>query len=625
MIYKNNKTINEWYFNDAELIKVYKNGAICYYKIVQGATPSQEPCFAVVDNIQSYSDTEFVDVYDKATDKWYKLNNLDQYEEYGVYGSGRTITYYEGKLTIDNGYEYEWDGSEWSNIGEVSGSSRVPQGYTEAEYITSETDSSSQTGGCINTGVYLYSSSSNSYQIAGRIKTFFTNGWGDNQTFINIENKISPYNGMVWRYNASGGYKFDTTPSGNAVLNNTVEADGTSAFTITSEATSASQETPLGLFASWQSSMTPYRFCKMRVYSMEITLNGTLVRNFVPATRNSDSKAGLYDVVNDVFYMSVNNFNFTAVGGGGSIVYPKYYTEKDEPENNVVFTDMAEALAYQCPWVGMDVTIDNTPYLFGDAYEWLTKYGLFEVSGEYICYSGDKYEKMEEMVRNVDGTWSSQIPAVYEKGDLIEAGSSDCSSRLPDGYTEVEYIENTSSAYINTGFKPNQDTRITCEMQCVTSTNSVLHFGTGGWDKVNGMWLTYETGVNGTLHISWLGKTVWSTYSSVHGDYNRHTYDWNKNNIYKDGVLVASNTYANYSCPDNLAIFTTILNGTSYETSLKMLGRVYWFKIYDNGTLVRDLVPCVRDSDNIAGAYDLVNDTFYGSGNSNRFVAGNPV
>ena len=191
--------------------------------------------------------------------------------------------------------------------------SRLPSGYTEAEYITSETDSSSQTGGCINTGVLLYSANNNSYEIAGKVTPIFTNGWGDNQTFINIENKTNPYNGMVWRFNSSGGYKFDTNPSNNATLATTANTDGSTTFTITSQSTGAAHNTPLGLFAAWQSSLTPYRFCKMRVYSMTITLNNQLVRDFVPATRDSDSKAGLYDVVNDVFYTSVNSFNFTAV------------------------------------------------------------------------------------------------------------------------------------------------------------------------------------------------------------------------------------------------------------------------------------------------------------------------
>lgn len=124
MIYYNSNTINDWNFDDDNIIKVYKHGAVCYYKITSGDTPTPEykVCYAVVDDISQYTDTEFEDVYDKATEKWYKLNNLNQYEEYGVYGSGRSVTTYKGKLTIDDGYEYEWNGSSWVNLGEVTSS-----------------------------------------------------------------------------------------------------------------------------------------------------------------------------------------------------------------------------------------------------------------------------------------------------------------------------------------------------------------------------------------------------------------------------------------------------------------------------------------------------------------------
>ena len=56
----------------------------------------------------------------------------------------------------------------------------------------------------------------------------------------------------------------------------------------------------------------------MRLYSCKIYDNGTLVRNFVPAKRNSDSVAGLYDTVNSVFYTSASSTAFSA----GSIASP---------------------------------------------------------------------------------------------------------------------------------------------------------------------------------------------------------------------------------------------------------------------------------------------------------------
>ena len=36
---------------------------------------------------------------------------------------------------------------------------------------------------------------------------------------------------------------------------------------------------------------------------------------------------------------------------------------------------------------------------------------------------------------------------------------------MPSGYTEVEYIESTGTQYIDTGFTPNQDTRMLLDFQ----------------------------------------------------------------------------------------------------------------------------------------------------------------
>lgn len=211
---------------------------------------------------------------------------------------------------------------------------------------------------------------------------------------------------------------------------------------------------------------------------------------------------------------------------------------------------------------------------------------------------------------------------VYQK--VINSVTPPSPSGLPSGYTEVEYVENTGTSYINTNFIPNQDTRILCTMQCVTSVNSTLHLGAGGWDKADGMWLTFERGITGTLHLSWGNKTSWSIYNNVTGNYNVHTYDWNKNEFYMDDVLVGSVVYSSFTCSDNLGIFTTIQNGAS-PTDVILKGKLFSFKIYDNGTLVRDFVPCTRDSDSKAGVYDIVNDVFYSSARSGVELVAGPI
>jgi len=94
-------------------------------EVITGVTPT----FGVAQEISAYTSTTFNDVYqidynDESNSKWYKKNNTNQYEEYGVYGdsTGATATTYDGKLAIVNNVEYEYSGSSWTNIGNVSAS-----------------------------------------------------------------------------------------------------------------------------------------------------------------------------------------------------------------------------------------------------------------------------------------------------------------------------------------------------------------------------------------------------------------------------------------------------------------------------------------------------------------------
>ena len=389
MIKYNNNTINDWFFSTDNIIKVYRNNAICYYKIDSSSPSGQTPCYAVVEDITQYQDTEFEDVYDKADNKWYKLNNLNTYEQYGIYGSGRNITYYEGKLTIDNGYEYQYSGASWNNVGEVSGSSRVPQGYTEVEYV--ENTSSAY----INLNIYPYNSANNSYYIEAKFAS--TKGTGEFEYLFSCEqgNK-SPYVGLICRWSRyDTGLQLDgTNYTSKNITNN---QDGTSGFTITSNLTNATNTTPITLFCGLQGS-TVWRNGKGKVYSFKATINDNLVRDMIPCKRDSDSMVGMYDIVNDVFYYPPNYTSYQLVAGSptsGGTEYPLYYDEMQDPPNNLTFSSMTEAESYECPWVGMKATIDGDNYVFsGDSqsgYEWVEVVLPYDAEIEYLESSGSQY------------------------------------------------------------------------------------------------------------------------------------------------------------------------------------------------------------------------------------------
>lgn len=171
-------------------------------------------------------------------------------------------------------------------------------------------------------------------------------------------------------------------------------------------------------------------------------------------------------------------------------------------------------------------------------------------------------------------------------------------------------------------------------MQQVTANDFPRLWGEGAFNSATGLMIVYE---GGYLRISWLGKTSWTEFTSVPTNNDRHVYDLNKNYLYVDETLVGSNTYTNKTANANIGIFTEIRdngqpptssNNPQYWQGEYFKGKMYSFQVYDNGTLVRDLVPCIRDNDNTVGAYDLVNDVFYTvpSGyTTDTLVAGNPV
>lgn len=416
MIKYNLNNINDWYFEDDNIIKVYRNNAVCYYKIDTSTPSGQTPCFAVFDDISQYSETEFEDVFNLADEKWYKLNNLNQYEEYGVYGSGRTITYYEGKLTIDDGYEYMYSGNSWQNVGEVSGSTQI---IKSPEYI--EKDSSHN--GKINLD-YVWKTNSKM-----QFKFYSTNNGGGAM----IGEDGMPDNNDCRMFFASTTAYFDWGSSriswGSNGQKNTLYEYEYGNYYIKNMVTSASKTSST---ISTSRTNTLYFGLggtdRFRTYYLKFYEGNTLVKDFIPWT-DTNGNFGLYEKVSNAIY-SADSGSFTAstvwndVEVGTGYTYPIEYVVMQDPPDNVTFTSMTEAEDYECPWWGMTGIITNTDYLFCETNTWLTKYDYQEVSGEYLCDAGNKYKKLQEWDRNVDGTISAT--SIYVKGDLIETASPDC-------------------------------------------------------------------------------------------------------------------------------------------------------------------------------------------------------
>ena len=67
-------------------------------------------------------------------------------------------------------------------------------------------------------------------------------------------------------------------------------------------------------------------------------------------------------------------------------------------------------------------------------------------------------------------------------------------------------------------------------------------------------------------------------------------------------------------------IFACNNNGALYAPCT---AKIYYCKIYENDSLVRDYVPCIDTQLGVAGFYDLVDNRFFGNKGTGLFIYGN--
>lgn len=193
---------------------------------------------------------------------------------------------------------------------------------------------------------------------------------------------------------------------------------------------------------------------------------------------------------------------------------------------------------------------------------------------------------------------------------------------LPSGYIQVSYLESTGSQYIDTGFTPNQDTKLIMKVMATTTENAATSGGfvpygssdssTGNayecytWNSnqeanYNGQRATLNTAIKDKELIITQDKNVFSLVAS-------------------DGTTMSKTfTYNTFTAPRTMLLFAT-----HRSTPLKGKQKIYSCQIYDNGILVRDYVPCTN-SDGTAGMYDIVNSIFYQNIGTGAFTIGSSV
>ena len=184
-------------------------------------------------------------------------------------------------------------------------------------------------------------------------------------------------------------------------------------------------------------------------------------------------------------------------------------------------------------------------------------------------------------------------------------------SPLPVGFTALRYIETDGKQYIDTGFTPDSNTRMVLDFEMTRS--GVVSQIIGSRNTTSSR--AFAFGQNDANE--WRFGYGNAYYGAGESDTGRHVLDFDHNTVMLDGTAVGAAAEQEFTGAHMMLIGAVRATGKVYYG----YARFYACQIYDNGTLVRDLLPCVNEA-GAAGMYDQVSGAFYANAGSGTLIMG---
>ena len=195
---------------------------------------------------------------------------------------------------------------------------------------------------------------------------------------------------------------------------------------------------------------------------------------------------------------------------------------------------------------------------------------------------------------------------------------------VPDGYTQLAYVEGTGTQYIDTGVVLNANTyaqtrQVIIEKSAWGSGWYINGVGTSGRCWFSGALDGKIYYASGYANQATSATLIANTKVQFDLDFPNSTYqvsDLTNNTIRLSLTSLAKQAPS--------SAYTLWLFGFNGDKGLHS-GQIISAKYYQSGVLIRDFVPAKRNSDSSVGMYDLVTNTFYGNNGTGTFTAGSEV
>lgn len=185
---------------------------------------------------------------------------------------------------------------------------------------------------------------------------------------------------------------------------------------------------------------------------------------------------------------------------------------------------------------------------------------------------------------------------------------------LPASYERLNYIENTSTAYIDCGLQPKYT--FNYEIKAYVFSGHIV-LGYQAFDDTHDYRFFW---VNNAYYFD-VGKFRISLHTGVIT--SRSYYHAKFGNYYIKSIYPLKNETSGPTFDETMygaSINNLCLFGDSSNTS--RTGRIYFLKINDGDKCIRHFIPAKRKSDGVIGMYDLVGRKFYTFSNGIAFTGG---
>lgn len=201
---------------------------------------------------------------------------------------------------------------------------------------------------------------------------------------------------------------------------------------------------------------------------------------------------------------------------------------------------------------------------------------------------------------------------------------------LPDGYQQLEYIESTGTQYIDTGISSANVTQCKVNTKFKFGTISSSRYVLGTLDRdaavtkdsAFGCLISYTDGKNWCNNYAFTASATQMDRIEITTD-TEYEYELAyANQVSSCKLNDTVRSYNNDSATKSLNGSMYIFAGNDTGSVGKFIGKIYYFRMELNNSLVANMVPCRRNSDNELGMYDTVSGQFFTNAGTGDFVAG---